>query len=461
MPHTIKSENILIIILGMIMTMEMLDAGALNTSLPQIALSLQVNPISLKIAITTYLLALGAFIPMASWVSDRFGLTRVMYLAITGFLLASIVCGAAQNLVILTIARAFQGIFGAFMMPLARLTIVRVFKERLTETLSKTAPIVLFGAMIGPIVGGTVTTVLNWRFIFFINVPIGLLIMGLMLLFFPKLEQMAVKKFDLLGFLLLAIALSLTLFAVDTVIDLDINMYWKLGSLFLAIALFLTYFFHSKAIKFPVINLNVFRKKMFSANLFYSAMIRIFTQGLSFLIPLYVQTVLHYSAFESGLTIGPFLIGALLAKFSVQYLVKNLSHKKLLSLLLLIFIGAQLVLSYFLLKFDIVACSIILMVIGWCSGIFFPTINTAIYKPLTTENLSVGITINSAVIQLTGSFTIAIIALILIISSQSFHLNWDQVLPKYAYATVLWINTVVVFFMLLFIRKMPLVKIDE
>jgi MFS family permease len=111
------------------MLLEYMDVSVLNTSLPQIAFSLHVNPINLKVALTVYLLTFGAFIPAASWFADRFGVKQVLLVAISGFLLSSIACGLSINLLTLTLARAAQGIFAAFITPVARILIINIIKE--------------------------------------------------------------------------------------------------------------------------------------------------------------------------------------------------------------------------------------------------------------------------------------------------------------------------------------------
>ena len=216
-------KRLIMLTIGAVMMMESLDRSALNTSLPQIAYSLQVNPINLKIAITIYLLTLGAFIPVASWFSDRFGIKRILSFSIIGFLLMSIFCGISTGLIMITIFQALQGLFAAFTMPLARLLIVRLFSHDYVRAMATIGPLMLIGSMLGPLVGGMITTWLNWRFIFFLNVPLGLLAIFAIYHYFPKSKTRRVAKFDYLGFLILGSGLLLTLFAIDTIVDINIH----------------------------------------------------------------------------------------------------------------------------------------------------------------------------------------------------------------------------------------------
>lgn len=219
----IKNERLIMLTIGAVMMMESLDGSALNTSLPQIAYSLQVNPINLKIAITIYLLTLGTFIPVASWFTDRFGIKHILSFSIIGFLLMSIFCGISTSLIMITVFRTLQGLFAAFTMPLARLLIVRLFSHDYVRAMATIGPLMLIGSMLGPLVGGMITTWINWRFIFFLNVPLGLLAMFAIYQFFPKSKTRGVPKFDYLGFLILGAGLFLALFSIDTIEQLSIT----------------------------------------------------------------------------------------------------------------------------------------------------------------------------------------------------------------------------------------------
>ncbi|MFZ9035422.1 MAG: MFS transporter [Francisellaceae bacterium] len=142
-------EKLIAYTIGLVMLMEFLDASALNTALPQMAVSLDVKPISLKVAITVYLLTLGLFIPASSWLADRLGLKRVLLLSVTGFVLSSILCGLSLNLSMLVVFRALQGMFGAFTAPV--LMMLKVFKGRIMAAMSMIAVVVMIGPLSGPL----------------------------------------------------------------------------------------------------------------------------------------------------------------------------------------------------------------------------------------------------------------------------------------------------------------------
>ena len=156
--------------------MENMDGTVLSTSLPAIALDLGQDPIVLKLALTAYMLTLAIFIPASGWVADRFGARTVFCSAIAVFTLGSILCGASHSLRALIGARIFQGVGGAMMVPVGRLVLLRsVSKSDLVRALAYLTIPAMIGPVLGPPLGGFITTYFQWRWIFWINVPIGLL----------------------------------------------------------------------------------------------------------------------------------------------------------------------------------------------------------------------------------------------------------------------------------------------
>ena len=437
-------EKLIIFILGLVMLMEFIDVSVLNTSLPQIGYSLRVNPIDLKVALTVYLLALGSFIPAASWVADRFGVRKVLLIAISGFLLSSIACGLSTNLCMLTIARGAQGICGAFISPVARLMVLYLFKARLAEVMAKIVPIFLLGPLLGPLLGGAITTQLNWRFIFFVNVPVGLFSLIMIRCYFADYKSDAPKRFDLIGFLLLAFALGAALFTIDTLTLPTLSIMQKGLFIVMSLALFFAYYRHYRKTTVPIINLAVFLNKQYAYFSFLLVMIMLFCMNMGFIGPLYVQTHYHYSAFASGLLVAPMVIGALISKRTLPLLQARLSLRALLTLLLLISMITLIVLGFSMLYFNVWLFALLLLINGWCAGQLMPIIAQALYQDLGKEIVGTASVVNSAIRQLAQGFAIAMIALILILTSKQPSLNWDTALPNISYAVVMFFSAAMV-----------------
>src|ERR1700749_2174403 len=197
--------------------MENLDATVLSTALPAIAHDLHQSPIQLKLALTSYLLTLAVFIPASGWVADRFGTRIVFRLAILIFALGSALCGFANSIGTLVAFRAFQGIGGAMMVPVGRLVILRtIARPEFVGALAWLTMPALLGPVLGPPVGGFITTYFHWRWIFDINVPIGVLGIVLVSMFVEDGREPPRGRFDVIGLVLCGLALSGLMFGLET-----------------------------------------------------------------------------------------------------------------------------------------------------------------------------------------------------------------------------------------------------
>ncbi|MCF6808412.1 MFS transporter [Thiotrichales bacterium 19S9-12] len=450
-----KKERLILLTIALIMIMELIDTTVLNTALPQIAFDFKINPIELKVAITIYLLTLGMFIPCATWVADRFGVIRVLSIATIGFIISSIACGLAQGEYSLVISRAFQGVFGAFTMPVARLVMVRIFTNKLVSALSFIATIIIIGPLLGPVIGGAITTWIDWRVIFFINVPIGLFALWAIHQYFPRVRLPLKNKFDLLGFLMLSLSLALMLFTMDTIVEPSIATEYKILALTISLILMFTYIVYARKKTNPVVNLLLFKDPLFRFFATTNILLRLFLMGFSFLFPLYLQTKMDFSAFTSGLALFPMIIGSWLAKRSVKPLLSRLLYKRFMVILLSFILILNILLAFNFLYFNLTIFFIVGFIIGWAMSSFITLVNTGVYKNLSEEDISAGTTINSAIIQLGSSFAVAIIAAVLIASSGQFKLSWDKALPDFSYFIYMLVSSIGVLGMLIYTLKSP------
>src|ERR1017187_896091 len=187
--------------------MENLDGTIIATALPQMARSFHVGAVNLNIGITAYLLTLAVFIPISGWAADRFGSRSVFATAIGIFTLASVLCGASTTLHQFMLMRILQGIGGAMMVPVGRLIVLRTTpKEKLTQALAYITWPALSALVIGPPLGGFITTYLSWHWIFFLNLPVGIVALVLTLLWIENFREDEVPPFDWMTFLLCGFA---------------------------------------------------------------------------------------------------------------------------------------------------------------------------------------------------------------------------------------------------------------
>ena len=206
----------ILLIVACALFMQNLESTIIATALPTIAQSIGETPLRLNVAITCYLLSLAVFVPISGWTADRFGARRVFSAAIVVFTLGSIGCGFANSLSMLVAARIVQGIGGAMMVPVGRLILLKSFpRTELVRAMSYVSVPALIGPIMGPPLGGFIVTYASWRWIFFINIPIGVLGVLLVNLFIENLREATVRPFDLFGFVLTGVGLASAMFAFE------------------------------------------------------------------------------------------------------------------------------------------------------------------------------------------------------------------------------------------------------
>ena len=197
------------LIVAVALFMENMDATIIATSLPAIAADIGANPLALKLAITSYLLSLAVFIPASGWTADRFGARTVFRAAIAVFVLGSIGCALSSSLLHFVIARIVQGMGGAMMTPVGRLVLIRsIDKRKLVDAMAWVTMPALVGPIIGPPVGGFITTYASWHWIFLINVPIGLIGIVLVTRYIENIKAEVPERFDFPGMLLSSTAVA-------------------------------------------------------------------------------------------------------------------------------------------------------------------------------------------------------------------------------------------------------------
>ncbi len=403
------------IIVAIIMAMEFINASALNTSLPQIARSLHSNPIDLKVAITTYLLSLGIFIPVSAWLVDCIGERRTLTLAISVFLASAIGCALSQNLIMLVIFRLLQGASGAFLAPIARLTLLRTYgRKDIVYAMTQVTKISMLALMIGPLLGGAITTYINWRWIFLINVPPGLLAIFFIQRYLPLLTALQRRKFDLPGFIFLGLALGALLFLLDVIVQPNFTLLEKISLLIFTIVMVVAYYFHSKRITVHLLDFKVFYDRLFRLAALGSLFTRFTLSTLPFLVPLMLQATYGYTPLHAGLYAIPMALGALGSRPLIKVALKNFSYRQLL-------LGNSLILficfiSYTVNGFSFIPALLIIQqfILGFASAIQYTSMNSLAYKNLNPEQISRGVSIYSAIIQLSASFGVAVAALIMV-----------------------------------------------
>ena len=394
--------------------MENLDSTALATALPAIAASFGESPLRLSLAITSYLFALAVFIPISGWVADRFGARRVFRLAIAIFVLGSILCGLSTTIWHLVLARTLQGMGGAMMVPVGRLVLLRsVAKADLVRAMAWLTMPAMIGPMLGPPLGGFLTTYLSWHWIFWINVPIGVLGIVLVSLFIPNLREERPPPLDLLGFLLSAAGLLGLVFGFETIGRGLVP--WSTALLLLAVGILGIglYVLHAARTMYPVIDLGLLGIQTFRASILGGSLFRIGIGAMPFLLPLMLQAGFGLSAFRAGLLTFAAAAGAMAMKLTAAPILKQFGFKRVLIVSALIsaaFIAAN---GLFEPSTPHLLILGVLLVGGFFRSLQFTSINTLAYADIERQWLSRATSFASMMQQLSLSIGVGTGALLL------------------------------------------------
>jgi EmrB/QacA subfamily drug resistance transporter len=311
--------------------MENLDATVLSTALPAIARDLHQSPIQLKLALTSYLLTLAVFIPASGWVADRFGTRIVFRLAILIFAFGSALCGFANTIGELVAARAFQGIGGAMMVPVGRLVILRTIpRSEFVGALAWLTMPALLGPVLGPPVGGFITTYFHWRWIFWINLPMAAFGMVLATLYIPNVRGETISRFDYLGFVLSGIGLA-GLVSASAALDAAGVPLWVVVGLFLVGSASVgLYVFHARRAESPILDLRLLRYPTFRSGIVGGSLFRIGVGAMPLLLPLQLQLGFGMTPLNSGLLTFVAAIGAIGMKTAVGTILRRFGFRSVL-----------------------------------------------------------------------------------------------------------------------------------
>jgi EmrB/QacA subfamily drug resistance transporter len=402
------------------MFMNQLDSTIIATSIPQMAESLGESPLRLSLAITSYLISLAVFIPVSGWMADRFGARRVFCSAIALFTSASALCGLSTSLLTLVLARILQGVGGAMMTPVGRLILLRSFpKDQLLIAMSYASMPALIGPTIGPIVGGFLTTYISWRWIFFINIPIGTLGIVLALRLIQDFVLPPPPRFDFRGFVTVAIGLALLELAIEY-LGRHVVPPWLNASLFAAaLAMLALYGMHASRRPDPVLDLTLLRIRSFRISILAGGLCRLAIGAVPFLLPLMLQLGFGLDPLHSGLLTFVTSIGAMLVKTIVPYIVRRFGFRKvltyngvLLGMWICGFAAMRSTTPHWLLL-------LYLLAYGFVRSIEFTSINALGYADLGHSALSKGTSMASVMQRLCNSFGVAIGATALAIAAGS------------------------------------------
>ena len=402
------------LIIATALFMENLDATVISTALPAIARDFGTSPIDLKLALTSYLLSIAVFIPASGWFADRYGARLVFRLAIVVFVAGSILCGLSGSVAEITAARVVQGIGGAMMVPVGRLVLLRsVSKSELVRSLAWLTIPALIGPIMGPPVGGFLTTFVGWQWIFWINVPVGILGLVLATAYIPDVRGQHVGRFDILGFGLSGLGLA-AFMTGSTALGLGLfPPLAVLATLGTGAALLLAYVLTYRRRANPIIDLSLVRIPTFGLSLVGSMLFRTGIGATPFLLPLLLQLGFGMSPFASGMTTFAAAIGAVVMKFFTMPILRRFGFRNVLLANTLVASTFVFLPGLFTSQTPVLMIAGLLLIGGFFRSLQFTSVNALAFADVPPERLSSATTLTSVAQQLALTIVISIGALVL------------------------------------------------
>ena len=402
------------LIVACAMFMQNLDSTVIATALPTIARSLGETPLRLNVAITCYLLSLAVFIPISGWAADRFGARRVFSGAIVVFTLGSIGCGLADSLPALVAARIVQGMGGALMVPVGRLVLLRtVEKSDLVRAMAYVSVPALIGPVMGPPLGGFIVTYWSWRWIFFINIPIGILGIVLINLLIRDLKDSGRRPFDFRGFVLTAVGLATLAFGFENVGRGALSAAAVIALLTVGGVCLGAYAGHAARAAHPIIDLALFRIPTYASATIGGFLFRMGLGALPFLLPLMLQVGFGLDALSSGLLTFASAAGAMTMKMTAAHIIRALGFR-------LVLVGDAVVSALFLFSYSLfrpdtphLVIFLALLAGGFFRSLQMTSINTLSYADVPPAMLSRATSLTGMAQQLSQTVGVATGALLL------------------------------------------------
>jgi EmrB/QacA subfamily drug resistance transporter len=402
------------LIVATAMFMQNIDSSLIATALPQIAVSLDEDPVRLNLAITAYLLTFAIFIPISGWMSDRYGAKQIFRAAILVFAFGSSLAGFAHALPELVAARMVQGIGGAMMVPVGRAVLLRaVPKGELLRVMTFMTMPALLGPVLGPLLSGLIVTYLSWRWIFFINLPIGIIGAILITVMIQEIREENVDKLDVRGFALSAIGLAFAMAGFETTGRGSVPLWASLAMLGVGGALILAYVRHARRASAPIIDLKMLEIPTFRLALIGGSLFRIAGGAVPFLLPVMLQVGFGYSPLKSGSITFATAIGALALRPVAAPIVRRFGFRRLL-------IGIAFVNFVFFLAYGLFTPSTshaimfaVLLAGGFFRSLQMTSMNTMSYSDIDQPRMSRASSFASMGQQLSQSVGVGVGALVL------------------------------------------------
>jgi EmrB/QacA subfamily drug resistance transporter len=388
--------------------MQTLDGTILNTTLPTMARDMGESPLRMQSVVIAYMLTVALFIPASGWLADRFGTRSAFLGALVMFSIGSLLCALSPTLPWLVASRVVQGIGGALLLPVGRLTVLRAFprSERLAILSFVTIP-GLFGPLVGPPLGGWLVEVASWHWVFLINLPVGLIGVFATLRVMPNLRGTEQQRFDWTGFVMFSLGLVLVTLGLQGLGEHAISAPLSILMVIGGMAAMAAYWIHAARTETPLFSLSLFQIPTFSVGILGNLFARLGSGAMPFLTPLFLQVGLGYAPTEAGFTMVPIVIGMMMIKFFAVPTIQRFGYR-------LVLVTNTLLLAALIGGFSMVGSGtpqililIYLAIFGVSNSMQFTAMNTITLGDLDDARASGGNSLLSVVMQLSQGLGVA------------------------------------------------------
>jgi len=402
-------ERLIPLIVATALFMENMDSTVISTSLPAIAADIGTSPLTLKLAITSYLLSLAVFIPASGWTADRFGARLVFSLAVGIFIVGSIGCACSSSVTDFVIARIVQGFGGAMMTPVGRLVLLRsIDKSALVNAMTWVTVPALVGPVLGPPLGGFITTYLTWHWIFLINIPMGIVGIFMALRYIDPIRSENPERFDLYGLVLAGVGLGGISFGLS-VAGLNLLPWTAVIALVGVGSISMTlYVIHARRTASPVLDFALLRLPTMRASIIGGFMFRLGIGSLPFLLPLLLQVGFGLSPLRSGLVTFASAAGSMGMKTLAARIIKTFGFRNIMTVNAVVSSVFLAACALFTIATPLLLIMILLVVGGFFRSLQFTAINTLAYAEVEPGLMSRATTLVSVNQQLAVSAGVAL-----------------------------------------------------
>lgn len=421
---TMKRSTTIALTVAVAFFMQNLDTTAVNTAVPAMARSFGTNVIHLSTGITSYMIALAVFIPVSGWVADRFGTRKVFCCAVAFFIVASTLCGLSQTLVQFVIFRIMQGIAGAMMTPVGRLAVLKSTpKSELVTAMNYITVPALVAPILGPLVGGYLTTYWSWHLIFFLNVPISIVCVILAWRNIPVDDEAKhiPKRFDWIGFWLSGMGFTGVMYGVELFSKENVP-YW-VSCVVVLVSAFLIFFnykysFHKSN---PLIDYSVMKFSTYRTTIFTGTISRMVIGVAPYLVPLMFQEGFGLSPFESGALFVVTMAGNLSMKSATVWVIRHFPFRNILIVNGLIVSFFTLLTAFLLPTTPIWMIVAVMFFSGMSRSMQFTSITTLAFSDMPTNKMTPANSLYSTIQQMSSGMGIAMGAVFLRFSNMLNH----------------------------------------